>query len=974
MDMNIRKKDVFSYLVMPQLVGRFKDLFATGFQYIPFFVALVYQCVRILPANHPYVRAENIGQFGIRHVIAEAANNITVKRENIDQIILFAMILLGLGILGMQMFMTVFGVFTQPAFAQAADGVARFFSIPHPEHDLVYMFLDMVFGLPSNMFGSCVSLADVACQDYSYSGSSDRQMLPHYPTPAHVGLHQMFQIYSMGLLVVAVFITLYFITTIIAETAQTGTPMGKRFNKVWAPIRLVVAFGLLIPIGSGLNSAQWIVLNSAKFGSNFATNGWILFNKTLSGTENSNGVAQDGYRKAVHGQLIARPNTPEVGTLLQFMYTARACYEAHKAQNPDLYKSSVSEEDKLKQVHPYLVSSKNSLLATENHQRIETPDGFNPLTYDGGSSGDLQQIKDALPYEEMIAFAQGRNTVKLRFGIRNQKTYAIHPGNVFPSCGELTINLEDPRPAEIDSDKKASALKGPTIIQQYYWFVIKELWFTNAVFDEHVNYPKSHITDATVTNKDGENLVEENNKLIIPKPDGDLTTSLQKFYSRDLNYIITGDGYGNFLNEDGNTDGAVEAQNWDARWQVDDELIKRGWGGAAIWYNKIAEMNGPITGAVLGVPSPTKYPAIMEYVKVKKSRYEKSVQAQERFKPVLATGEAIDFQNIDKGMTNAQDLYEAFSYWEVTGFASTSHSDATGNPVIDVINAILGTDGLFNMRKNQDVHALAQVVGIGKGLVDSSIGNLGKAGVISLGGAALSKVIGADFPAGFASTVSGFMITVTMIGLTAGFILFYIVPFLPFIYFFFALGGWIKGIFEAMVGAPLWALAHLRIDGEGLSGKDAASGYYLIFEIFLRPILVIFGFLASITTFSAIVSVLNDIFTLVTDNLTGFDVADADAGWTDIEKYRGTIDEFFYTVVYAIIVYLTGMASFKLIDQIPNSILRWMGQSVQTFNDSREDPAEKMVSTATIGSQQAFEKIGGGLGTLNKSIEQIGKS
>jgi len=133
--------------------------------------------------------------------------------------------------------------------------------------------------------------------------------------------------------------------------------------------------------------------------------------------------------------------------------------------------------------------------------------------------------------------------------------------------------------------------------------------------------------------------------------------------------------------------------------------------------------------------------------------------------------------------------------------------------------------------------------------------------------------------------------------------------------------------------------------------------------------LVIFGFLASITIFSATVSVLNDIFDIVTSNIAGHDSSDADgAGLLDIENYRGTVDSFFYTIVYAIIVYLTGMASFKLIDQIPNSILRWMGQSVKTFNDEREDPAEKMVSTATIGSQQAFRDMGQGLGKINSAL------
>ena len=47
------------------------------------------------------------------------------------------------------------------------------------------------------------------------------------------------------------------------------------------------------------------------------------------------------------------------------------------------------------------------------------------------------------------------------------------------------------------------------------------------------------------------------------------------------------------------------------------------------------------------------------------------------------------------------------------------------------------------------------------------------------------------------------------------------------------------------------------------------KGIYMIFEIFLRPILIIFGLLAAFIIFSALVKVLNEIFSLVVVNLAG---------------------------------------------------------------------------------------------------------
>lgn len=124
---------------------------------------------------------------------------------------------------------------------------------------------------------------------------------------------------------------------------------------------------------------------------------------------------------------------------------------------------------------------------------------------------------------------------------------------------------------------------------------------------------------------------------------------------------------------------------------------------------------------------------------------------------------------------------------------------------------------------------------------------------------------------------------------------------------------------------------------------------------------MIFGMLASISIFSALVSILNQIFDLVTSNLGGFDSTDPES---TIEFARSAVDEFFFTLIYTIIIYLMALSSFKLIDLIPNNILRWMGQSVSTFNDQREDAAQTLVGKSTIGAQQASSALGKGLGQI----------
>src|SRR5690606_4967734 len=117
---------------------------------------------------------------------------------------------------------------------------------------------------------------------------------------------------------------------------------------------------------------------------------------------------------------------------------------------------------------------------------------------------------------------------------------------------------------------------------------------------------------------------------------------------------------------------------------------------------------------------------------------------------------------------------------------------------------IFGTRGLFDMCANTDTHPLAQLSILGKWLIESSIRNMGMSLAFAVGGALPIPVAGPALAA-----ISKILLSVASVTLTLGFMLFYVLPFMPFLYFFFAVGGWVKGLFEAMVGVPLWALAHL---------------------------------------------------------------------------------------------------------------------------------------------------------------------
>lgn len=949
-------KGLFQYTLMPQVMLRLHGLLTGGFHYLPFFLAVVYRNFRLLPEGHPYLSSRNIGRFGVRHVIAQAAGNLRFSYRNVDQLILFVIILGGILLVFLQ-FLSIGAYFFMGAAMAMPTSWSGFFTINilYRYEDLASMMLDLVFGVPhpdiltpGGLFESCVGLPGT-CIDLGLVPSAipdpDLSSLATtipanqfavttsdttLPWAHHAGLHSMFAVYSNGLLVIACGMISYFIATILAETAQTGTPFGRRYNKTWVPFRIIMAFGLLMPLGSGLNSAQYIVLFSAKYGSAFASNGWRYFNTTLT----------TGFTGDIT-TMVTTPTVPDVGGFLQFMFVANVCEILYENTRHDHDGDGSDGTDGG-------TAPVNYVIQAYIHGPEDTAVGNTEVVVAGTSFADLINRMGA-----------GNNTVVISFGDQNSTLYAKERGYVKPLCGQIRWMLADPRPFP-GTPGPGVAEPGPGTVQQGYWELLKNLWFgTNSAVLKLGTVP----TETDTNNRRDYNFVITHAPDILP-PNG----------TDDNDDAYIGQYYKNTVEErvrlllEGVYAAAAVAQyastSWLGAWAgPTNPLYRKGWAAAGIWYNKIAELNGNLTVAAFAMPLPYKYPAIMEEVWSIKVKHENEVRPKDRFTPEIP--KLKDLSKYIGGQENlkiATVLGLAFKAYDAPN-AATTHAKPSGSVIFDAITALLGTNGLYDMRRNPNAHPLAQVVGIGRALVESAVRNLGYASIATVSGIMVGDILG-EYAGQLASTAASLFITIAMMALTIGFLLFYIVPFLPFIYFFFAVGGWVKGIFEAMVGAPLWALAHIRIDAHGLPGNAALNGYFLIFEIFVRPILILFGFLASISIFAALVSVLHSIFPMVTNNVSGYNIGYELSGiapTSTLDSMRGKVDQFFFTVIYAIIVYMIGMSSFKLIDTIPNNILRWMGSSVATFNDQREDPAQGLMSKASVGTQQSMSRIGQGL-------------
>ncbi len=965
MDANTQKiniKSALRYAVLPGIVPRAKTLATSGFGYLSFLFACVYRAVRILPPNHPYTNPANIGKFGIFKVIAAASNNVHLGWRNIDQIVVFLALIAAVAIMVMQFALLILTLFTGKAFAGGGGpGFTSMFQTPNPINDIAFLLLDLIFGIPAAAGGIGPGLG--------FFGSA---AIPTGPTPFHEGLHALFNFYNLALLLVGVLIFMYYVIVVVIETAQTGVPFGARFSKLYAPFRLVIAVGLLVPLNWGFNGAQYITMYAAKLGSSFATNGWILYNETLvnpTGGENT--------------ELVGRPRAPDVNGLLYFSSVYHACRQIYELNVPAIGGS-----------------------------RVRPSVAIAPWVIVNGTAEDFLSYSYSTAKEDF-----GRSDVEVVLGELNPDRHSAFAGGVRPYCGKITISLSNENPLAFSAQGGGGTPTGPgpaptssegvRAVEEYYFILVQTLFVPHngpfVQFGERMAYSEisgarrnpchaSDVLNDAATCGQGSTLPPST---VFDEPIANNLAwneaSMESSYQQYLAGIEEG---------------------------LSEDLQNRGWGGAGIWYNHIADLNGAFTSAVYATPSIKQFPEVMEYVKSQKQSEDANTDYCTMYEPNMANGTLMDFQT-EYDDEIAIVLNKTYQYnackkpnqqtgtvadaesggasgcptsYQTTALTTGTVANAQEtNPIIGAMGMIFGINGLFELRSascwdnatgRPSINPLAQMSTLGRSLVENAIRSMGAAvGFSFIGGLAggLNASIGAGLQA-----ASGMFVGIATIGLTAGFILFYILPFLPFIYFFFAVGAWVKSIFEAMVGAPLWALAHLHIEGDGLPGRAAMGGYFLIFEIFLRPICIVFGLIAGMAVFTAMAGILNNIFDLVVLNTSGAVPGGSNAtiATSAVDSFRrGVIDQFFFTIMYAILLYLMATASFKLIDGIPSNIMRWIGSGVSTFNDNKGDPTSGLTGYAAIGAnqfvqpalqgvQQAASGVGGMGGSLIKAMTQ----
>lgn len=170
---------------------------------------------------------------------------------------------------------------------------------------------------------------------------------------------------------------------------------------------------------------------------------------------------------------------------------------------------------------------------------------------------------------------------------------------------------------------------------------------------------------------------------------------------------------------------------------------------------------------------------------------------------------------------------------------------------------------------------------------------------------------------GGAATTLGTIIGPALLALMAlGSTMSFVLPLMPSIIWVLAILSFIIVIIEAIFAAPLWAIAHLSMGGQGFVSAHARRGYVLLLSLLLTPVLMVFGLVVGMIIFRIAGNLLNAGMYYA---LTASQSLVADS-WVSFAWYAGIlVVGIFMVFVYIAIIEL----SFSLIAGFPGRVFRW---------------------------------------------------
>lgn len=185
--------------------------------------------------------------------------------------------------------------------------------------------------------------------------------------------------------------------------------------------------------------------------------------------------------------------------------------------------------------------------------------------------------------------------------------------------------------------------------------------------------------------------------------------------------------------------------------------------------------------------------------------------------------------------------------------------------------------------------------------------------------------------------------------LAGGAYLAFYLPMIPYIAWVSGVIKWLIVVIESVIAGPIWAAAHIHPDGDDQVGR-AGPGYMIILSVFLRPALMLFGLIIAIVATQPIAHFINMSYMSQVQGSMG-------------SSLNGLGALIAYTLIYALVMTILLHSMFAIINWLPDSVLRFIGNAVGAHGIADHEGKEvegKFMGVISTASHGVKPRLGGG--------------
>lgn len=714
-------------------------------------------------------------------------------------------------------------------------------------------------------------------------------------------LGTMFQFFNTMILVIAVMMLVYITVIGIIGTAHEGEFMGKKMNNIWIPIRAVLGIALLVPTGTGYCGIQIAMMWVIAMGISAADNLWLV---TL------------GYVNA-NGNVYSQVNIPVTGadTAFQGVFKGLVCDASNKMGDPknlgnynctspsgcggppafDPSKSSydIPNCGSLTYCNPSdpkggdCVNNPNQLKCLSCQAQINTLAQMIPTL-----AGIAQSLVNAdYSYQDFIQNSwNNSNDPDWKWIYNYCSANGISPDQccfkgygIGGTCKATPDSTNLPAVNESSNSPQSASSAAVKNLYWPYWPQLEPALGNTDFIGTAVTYYQSQVNQAfhTYTAANGTN----NNGTLINSTVNN---------AKNSGWIYAGALYYQIAALTSTTiQGAVTSLTWNP---ASNSSTARNNMDAAGYLMAIA--SGDSSQGAVSSPASTEVSSAMGSL-------------TSSFQTNVNTG------GLGSGMNSGP----------FTGSSSNSlQSSSVGGGSDPLLT--LQVFGTIMMVTAEVLFFVAFVLVMTLGIASSiDIFVLGTGMVDPLSNAAIMITI---FLVPLFWAALGLLVS-------AGALLAIYTPLLPYIYFTFGALAWIIATVEAMVAGPLVALGIISPSGQHEIMGKAEPALLLLFNLFLRPSLMIFGLIVAMLLASVACGMVNDTFAYVMLN------------WA----YPDPLTMIFMLVAYVSLILAILNKCFAVINLIPQQVIRWIG--------GHGDAVETPTGDIKGGIDSASGQLGGGM-------------